>query len=279
MLSAPFYHQLFRKYIIIFGTLFNNIKIDRTLQSGSKQTILVPIAYGPRDKFLARVDDNPTAISQVSTILPRIGFEIENLRYAPDRKLNTIGKKVSKNNLNGNSVYKRVYNPVPYDLNFTMSILTKTNEDATKIVEQILPYFTPEWTVTAKLLEDFDDVTDIPLVLNSVTAQDTYDAAFTTRRAIIYTLKFTMKCYFYGPVNEAKLIKISKVNFYTPEYKKPYTGDYTNEVASRVTIQPGLTANGNPTTDITETVSYTQIDEEDNWDFIVTIEDFPNANT
>lgn len=277
MLSAPYYHQLFRKYIIIFGTLFNNIKIDRTDASGNKTTIRIPIQYGPKDKFLARVTDNPTGISQLSTILPRIGFEIENLRYAPDRKLNTIGKKSTKNNINGSSVYKRVYNPVPYDINFTLSIMTKTNEDATKIVEQILPYFTPEWTVSAKLLDDFDDITDIPLVLTSVTASDNYDTSFTTRRAIIYTLKFTMKCYFYGPVGQAKLIKIAKVNFFTPKGSKSYSGNYQANVASTVTIQPGLTANGTPTTDINETIPYTQIDEEDNWDYIVTIEDYPNV--
>lgn len=269
MLSVPFYHSLFKKYVIIFGTLFNNIRLDRIDENGNKTTIRVPIAYGPRDRFIARVEDNPEAIAKYSSILPRIGFEIKSLRYASNRKLATTGRKATLNNINGNNVYKKVYNPVPYDIHFTLSVLTKTTEDGTKIVEQILPYFTPEWTVSAKLLDDFDDITDIPVVLTDVSVQDNYNADFTARRAIVYNMEFVMKTYFYGPVTQAKIIKVAEVSTYAPL-------DATDR-SSSTTVQPGMTANGTPTSDINQSVSYSLIDETDNYGYIITYEDFPDA--
>ena len=126
MLSVPFYHSLLRKYVVIFGTLFNNIRIEKLNSDGSiAKTFKVPIAYGPREKFLARIEGNPTGIAKTSVKLPRMAFEISNIRYASDRKLQTTIPLYTKNNVNGNSVLKKVYTPVPYDIDFTLSIMTK----------------------------------------------------------------------------------------------------------------------------------------------------------
>ncbi|CAB5221308.1 tail sheath stabilizer and completion protein [uncultured Caudovirales phage] len=270
MLSIPYYHSLLRKYVVIFGTLFNNIKVERLKSDGTvHDTLRVPIAYGPREKFLAREEANPDGIAKVATILPRMGFEITGISYASDRKLQTTIPIYTKNNINGNSVLKKVYQPVPYDIQFTLSIMVKQTEDGTRIVEQILPYFTPEWTISAKLLQDFDNYTDIPIVIDTVNIEDTYATGFKERRALIYTIVFTMKAYLYGPVSQSKVIKIATVNAFAPME--------ANLALSRVVTQPGLDANGNPTIVLGDSIAYTSIDETDNFDYIITKTDFPSG--
>lgn len=267
MISIPFYHSLFKKYVVVFGTLFNNIFIERKNADGTlEQTFKIPIAYGPREKFLARVEDNPDAAALTAIKLPRMAFEVTDISYAPERKLQTLNKLSSKKNINGVNVYSKVFNPVPYNIGFRLDIMTKTMEDGLRIVEQILPYFTPEWTVSAKLLgEDFDNVTDIPLVLNSVNIDDSYAADFTIRRVLTFSLTFTMKCYFFGPVTESKLIKIADVRLYA---------DTTANTGVVTTLtRPGLTASGEPTSNLELSVALSQIDEDDNYGFIVTVED------
>lgn len=268
MLSTSFYHSLIKKYVVIFGTLFNNIKIQRYNDSGAvSQNIKVPIAYGPREKFLARVEANPSGIATQAILLPRIGFELTGIQYAPDRKLQTTIATYSASNVSGNSVYRKVYQPVPYDLEFTLSVIARSTEDATRIVEQILPYFTPEWTVSARLLTGFDTVTDIPIILNSVNIEDNYDTEFKTRRTLIYTLRFTLKGYFFGPTTNAKIIKFSTVQLHTPNGE--ISSANTDNPAVVLTVQPGMDANGVATTNAAATVSYFEIDENDDWDYIV----------
>jgi len=265
--SSPFYNSLFKKYVITFGTLFNNIKIERKNATGGlEQTFKVPIAYGPREKFLARIEDNPDATSLTAIKLPRMAFEISSINYAPDRKLQTINKIASRKNINGVNVYDKVFNPVPYDVGFKLDIMAKTMEDGLRIVEQIIPYFTPEWTISAKLLgADFDNVTDIPIVLDSVAIDDSYAADFITRRVLTFTLTFTMKCYFFGPVTESKLIKLSQVVL--------YADTTANTGAVTTLIRPGLTATGEPTANVDLSVALSQIEEDDNYGFIITTED------
>lgn len=276
MLTVPFYHSLLKKYVIIFGTLFNNINIERLNADGTvAQTFKVPISYGPRDKTLARLEGNPTGIPKQSVLLPRMAFEMTGIQYAPDRKLQTTRTIYTANNVNGTNVYQKAYTPVPYDIEFTLSIMAKTTEDATRIVEQILPYFTPEWTISARLLEDFENLSDIPLVITSVDIEDSYDSAFENRRAIIYTMRFVMKCYLFGPVTQSKIVKLSNINYSTPI-------DLTlgvNEVNSIVLqeIKPGLDANGNPTTLEANTVPVSQIDETDDYGIIEVKTLYPNG--
>jgi len=269
--GTPFYNSLFKKYVVIFGTLFNNIKIERRNSSGGlEQTFKVPIAYGPREKFLARIEENPDANSLTAIKLPRMAFQIDSIRYAPNRKLQTTNKILSKKNLNGVNVYDKVYNPVPYDIGFKLEIMAKTMEDGLRIVEQILPYFTPEWTVSAKLLgNDFDNVTDIPLILDDVRIEDTYAADFIARRVLVFTLTFTMKSYFYGPVTESKIIKLATVNL--------YADTTANSGIVTTAVRPGLTADGEPTSNVALSVALSQIDEDDNYGFIITTVDNNNG--
>ena len=269
MLSVPYYHSLLKKYVIIFGTLFNNIRIERfNADNTVASTLKVPIAYGPRDKFLARIEANPTGTATTSILLPRMGFELTGIRYASDRKLQTTIPYYTNQNLNGNSILRKVYQPVPYDIEFTLSVIAKSTEDAARIVEQILPYFTPEWTISARLLENFDNLTDIPVIINTVDIEDNYESDFKTRRTLIYTMVFTMKAYLYGPSTQSKIIKIANINTFAPIE--------ATKALNKVTIQPGLDANGNPTTVLADTISYLSIDETDDFNYVVTTTDFPN---
>jgi hypothetical protein len=276
MLSVPFYHSLFRKYVIIFGTLFNNIRIERVDQTGVvTQTLKVPIAYGPREKYLARVTGNPDAIATQAIQLPRMSFEVTNISYASDRKLQTTRTVMTANSITGVNVYKKAFTPVPYDIDFSLSIIAKNTEDMTRIVEQILPYFTPEWTISAKLLPDFDQLTDIPIVIGPVQIEDNYDTAFTERRSLVYTINFVMKAYLYGPVTQSKLVKIVDINYNIPiDINTPVNQVVPVELQA---VRPGLDANGNPTTLLANTIPYSQIQEIDPYGYIDTKTLFPNG--
>jgi hypothetical protein len=272
MLNIPYYHSLFKKYVIIFGTLFNNIRIERLNADGTiAQNIRVPIAYGPREKYLARAELNPTGTAKQAIQLPLMSFELTNIAYASDRKLQTTRSffTTTANTTTGDPIYKKTYTPVPYDLTFELGIMTKTVEDATRIVEQILPYFTPEWTISARLLEDFDQLTDIPIIIDTVNINDQYDSNFEQRRALTYTLTFTMKAYLYGPVVSSKIIKITNINYTNPIDITQPLGTYP--VIESQTIQPGLDENGNPTSILDDSIPYSQIHESDPYGIINTI--------
>jgi len=260
MLGTTFYHGLLRKYVTIFGTLFNNIIIEQG-ENDSLQKLRVPLAYGPREKFLSRIEGNDDAGSHKTSIkLPRIGFSFTSFTYAPQRKVSTLNKIYKTTD--GNRQF--AYAPVPYDVTINMGIIAKTIDEANRITEQILPYFTPDFTVSAKLIEDLDEITDIPIVLNSVVMEDNYEGSYDERRIIIVNLDFTMKVLFFGPVSTSKIIKFIDVNFKNPD---------TRATFSDITIQPGLTANGEPTTDITQTIPFTDIEPNDNWAYIIRIDE------
>jgi len=267
MFGHTFYHGLIKKYVSLFGTLFNDVYINIPDDADTNQirTIKVPISYGPREKVLARVTADPALNRMPAVVLPRMSFEMGSIAYAPDRKLNTLGKRASIDALSVDRL-KYVYNPVPYDISFTLSIMVKNAEDGTRIVEQILPFFTPEWTTTVELLPDMDITADIPLVLNSIDVQDDYEGDFDKRRAIVWTLGFTMKVYMYGPVRRGAIVKFANTNF--------YTSTTANVQVSSSDIRPGLTANGEPTTSSANSVGIAYIDAQDNYGYIVTRTDF-----
>lgn len=264
MFGARFYNQTTRRYVAMFGTLFNDIVITRDDNSGNTiQRLKVPVNYGPYQKFLARIEQDPNLNAPAIT-LPRISFEIVGMTYDGERKLTrTLRNSVPIDSDNG--VFKSTLVPTPYNLDFQLTIMTKYTEDGTKILEQILPYFAPDWTPSVKLLDDLDYYLDVPIILNSVSTEDVYEGAFDERRALTWTLNFTMKGWYFGPTSNRKVIKFATTNLYT-EF-----GQANSDVT--ITVQPGLTANGEPTTDINETVPYADINEGDNWDFIVQIED------
>jgi hypothetical protein len=239
------------------------------------QTLKVPIAYGPREKYLARVTGNPDAIATQAIQLPRMSFEVTNIGYAADRKLQTTRTVMTANSVTGVNVYKKAFTPVPYDIDFSLSIIAKNTEDMTRIVEQILPYFTPEWTISAKLLPDFDQLTDIPIIIGPVQIEDNYDSGFTERRSLVYTINFVMKAYLYGPITQSKLVKIVDINYNIPiDINTPINQVVPVELQ---VIQPGLDANGNPTTLLANTIPYSQIDETDPYGYIDTKTLFPNG--
>ena len=231
MLGQQFYHETMRNVIVAFGTLFNNIHLVRKNNSGAIiQTMKVPLAYGPRQKWLTRLDADESLDSKVAITLPRLGFEIQNLAYDPARKLNRVQKfkKVKSSTSDANKMDSQ-YMPVPYNLNIQLYAMAKQSDDALQMVEQILPYFQPDYTLTIKDMEEMGIARDIPIVLNSINYEDSYRGDYAERRAIMYTLDFTTKFYLYGPVTSSKVIKTVQVDQYTdmptaaPKREQRYT--------------------------------------------------------
>lgn len=272
MFGRTWNHDSLRKYIIVFGTVFNDIYINRTNSSGEiVQTLKIPLTYGPKDKVLARLDQNPTMSNQVGVVLPRISFEMLSLEYDTTRKLNTLNKLTKQSATAGtDDEVKYQYQPVPYDMIFEMNIMVKNAEDGTRIVEQIVPYFTPEFTVSVNMVPEVDNSRDVPIILNSISSQDQYEGSFEQRRVLIWTLTFTVKGWLYGPTKKSKLIKYAETTFRLPE--DVATGNTTNTTETVVvTSQPGLLANGSPTTNASATIPYSEIISTDDYGFINTI--------
>ena len=215
MLGQQFYHETTRKVVVAFGTMFNNIQLVRKDNDGTiTQSMKVPLAYGPRQKFLVRLREDPDLTKQVAITLPRIGFEITGLSYDPTRKLNRV-QKFKKTKSGSSSKLDTQYMPVPYNLGFELYILSKNSDDALQIVEQILPYFQPDYTLTINDMPDMSVKRDIPIILNSISYEDDYEGDFAQRRAIIYSLDFTAKFYLYGPVTGQSVIKTVQVDQFT----------------------------------------------------------------
>lgn len=215
MFGTTFYHEHLRKYVVLFGTLFNDIYINRANSSGQVlSSMKVPISYSPKEKMIVRVDQDPNFERPVAIVLPRMGFEMTTMAYASERKLSSIKKFGVRQDNNNDENLKYIYNPVPYDIGFSLYIAVKNTEDGTRILEQILPFFTPEWTATVNLIPDLNIKTDIPTILTSVTSQDIYDGDYTSRRALVWTLEFTMKGYIFGPIKESGVITLANTNFY-----------------------------------------------------------------
>lgn len=238
-----FYNSTTRKYVAIFGTLFNQIKIKREDTDGTVQKeMIVPLSYAPFQKILARVQADPDLQNsrRPAMMLPRMSFEITNMTYDPARKISTTKKVNKPNKEETNDSRDFIYSPVPYNLDFSLYIMTKYAEDATKITEQILPFFTPDWTVAATMIPDLDPI-DIPIVLNSVTNEEIYEGGFEERQSVLYTLNFTLKGWFFGPERRKKVIKFVDVDMF---------GDTATDASflTGIDIRPGLTANGEPLT-------------------------------
>ena len=261
MFGHVYYHEAIRRYVAIFGTLFNDIIITRKDNNDAEvQRFKVPLSYGPAQKFLSRIQQDPN-FDAPAIVLPRMSFEVTGMNYDGQRKVMGYNAKQASDT----AYFEQQYSPAPYDIDFELTIMTRYAEDGLKTVEQILPFFKPQWTSSVKLLDDYDLFWDIPLVLNSVSPMDEYEGQYDERRVITWTLNFTMKGYFIGPKVQKKVIKFAKVNTHGTLQDE---GD-----PETLTVQPGLTANGEPTTDITETIPYLNINEDDDWDYIVNIED------
>ena len=245
MLGTYFYHEILRKTVIGFGTLFNNINIRHKDASGTNFSVLkVPLAYGPMQKFLARIQQQPDLDRETAITLPRLSFEMQGIQYDPTRKTGIAQTFLTKSGTNA----KKVYMPVPYNVGFELSIMAKLSDDALQILEQIVPYFQPSFNITVNLISSIGEKKDIPIVLESINYSDQYEGGFESRRTIIYTLSFVAKTYLFGPVADSPegLIKKVDVDYFadtntrtakrsirysaTPTAKKNYDDDTTTVI-------------------------------------------------
>ena len=253
MLGKYFYNESLRRMTIAFGQIFNNIQIKRKDSNNTViQTIRVPLAYAPKEKFLVRLDQQPNLNEREMAItLPRMSFEISGIQYDGARKLTRVQKyKTVKTGIDG-KVLNYNYTPVPYNISYTLNVFTATAEGGLQIIEQILPFFQPDYTVTVNAIPELNIKRDIPIILNDVNYEDSYTGDFTQRRAVIYTLGFTAKTYLFGPASTQKVIKETQTDLHTNT-----TQTESREV--RITITP------NPTS----------ADANDDFGFTTTITDF-----
>ena len=217
MFGTYFYNESMRRMTIGFGQIFNNIQIKRKDSNGNiTQSIKVPLAYAPKEKFLARLDNQPSLDNREFAItLPRMSFEISGISYDSSRKLTRVQKfKHVKAGKEG-KVLNYNYTPVPYNISYNLYSFTASAEAGLQIIEQILPFFQPDFTVTVNAIPELNIKRDIPIVLNTVNYEDTYNGDFSQRRAVIYTLGFTAKTYLFGPASTQKVIKETQSDIYT----------------------------------------------------------------
>ena len=252
MLGQYFYNQTMKKTVAVFGTIFNNMRI---VKQGGGET-RVPIAYGPRKKFLARIqaDTVAAADNSIAIKLPRLSFEITDISFDSNTKLNKFNKRVLP--IEGETAKTNVVNQsVPYSIGMQLSIYAKNQDDALQILEQILPTFSPEYTVAIKDMEGPGTVTDVPIVLTSTSIQDDYEGDFETRRTIIYTLDFTMKVRFAGGTSEGKLIRTVDTFFYSDTDNRATLK--TNNPTGEENVRVAVDANDEPPLDDTDTITTT----------------------
>ncbi len=213
MLGAYTYNKIIRKCVIGFGTLFNNIEVRKEKADGTTYSRMkVPLAYGPRQKFLARLEQQADLNQKVAITVPRLSFEMTGISYDAGRKLapTTLTLKA-----NTKDAVKKQFTPVPYNIDFELNIISKTNDEALEITEQILPVFQPSYNMTIKLVDSMNDMRDIPIILNSISYSDDYEGTFDDRKITLITMQFTVKTYIFGPVGTAGPIKKAKADIYT----------------------------------------------------------------
>lgn len=250
MLGKYYYHEIIKRTIVAFGTLFNNIHIKHQDSAGADVSLMkVPIAYGPIQKFLARLEEKPDLRNRVAITLPRMAFEMTDIQYDASRKVSTV-QKFQATKPNGDPV--QVYMPAPYNISIQLSIITKYQDDMLQILEQILPYFQPQFNLSVNLVNSIGEKRDIPITLNGISMQDDYEGDYSTRRSLIYTLNFTAKTALFGPINDgtSPIIKKVQVDYYTdtdrtnasrqlrytvePRAIKDYNSDATTVLAERI---------------------------------------------
>ena len=257
MLGNYFYHEIIRKTVIAFGTLFNDIYVRHDDQAGNIISELkVPVAYGPRQKFLARIQQQPDLNKATQITLPRMSFEITNIAYDSSRKAG-ITQTFKAPDSADDTKLKKVFMPVPYNLGFELNVLCKLQDDGLQILEQILPFFQPGFTLSIDLVKSIGEKRDIPMILNSINQQDDYEGDFSTRRALIYTLSFTAKTFMFGHIADTPegLIRKVQLDYYSdsntrtakrvqrytvvPKAKKDYNQDNVIDTKDEPFIEPG----------------------------------------
>ena len=280
MFSNQFYHQTLRRYVVAFGNMFDDIVVRRLNASNEIiQSIMVPIAYGPKQKWLVRIRQNPELKAQVALQLPRLGFEITGMNYDGARRLTGTTKNVALRASDKNKL-DRQYVPVPWDISFSLYAYVKNSDDGAQIVEQIVPFFGPEWTNTVNVVPSMGIKMDVPTILQGLTVDDVYEGDYDSRQTLVYTFNFTMKGWFFGPIRAQGVIKRAQTDLHVVEpvansdvlygiqYQK-FTSEELDEaaVSSRLRVQPGLLANGVGTTNSAASVSYRTISSNTAWKY------------
>ena len=274
MLGNYFYHKSINKTVVSFGTLFNNIQIRHYDDGNNPISVLkVPLAYGPAQRFLARIEQNQSGDRTVALTLPRMSFEMTSIDYDPTRKASAI-QTFKAPDTNDSGALKRIYMPVPYNIGFELNILAKVQDDVLQIVEQILPYFQPSFNVTVNLLPQVGEKRDIPIVLNRVGFRDDYEGDYTKRRLITYTLNFTAKTYLFNEISQDSnqgLIKKVQVDYATDALK-------TAKREVRYTVVPEAKEDYN-NDGIIDSTDADLIEFGDDFGFNDTIEEFVDFKT
>lgn len=261
MFGYNFFNNLMWRYCVLMGTLVNQININRYDTNGNVTNIIrVPLTFGPKQKVLTRVQTDPNLNRPFSSILPYMSFEVKKIYFDKERHLNILDQSIGRTNANKNLV-SFVYGPATYNIEFELNATTSYFEDGLQIVEQIIPFFQPDWTATLKLIEtdEIEVLRDIIVVLDDINFQDNWDGNYDKRQYVEWTFNFTMKAYFFGPINKNRIIKDIKVQFGTSD----------DNVLETMEITPGLTANGEPTSDPNQTIDWSDIDWTQDYGFII----------
>lgn len=259
----PYFHGLTRKYVSYFGTIFNDIYIERT-----DGLLKVPLSYAPKKKILIRFEQDPEINRQSAVTLPRMSFEIAgNYIYDGTRNLTGLHKHIVKNDTNANNM-KYTFTAAPVNIPFNLYIYVKNTEDANRIVEQIIPFFKPEWNASLQLIPEMGITRDVPLILTSNGFEDTYDGSFKDRQVLTYTMSFLMKAWYFGPIYDKPIIKFANTNFYIPSGSIE-DGVSNTDVISSTRITPGLDADGNPTSNAELTIAAGEIYVDDDFGYVI----------
>lgn len=262
--NAYFYHGLLRRYVIAFGSMFDNLTVTRRESTGAvAQTLAIPIAYAPKESWLVRIKTDPQLLRTVQVQLPSASFELAGMTYDGTRKMQPLNKETASSSSDLNKG-KMVYRGVPWNLNFSLFLYVRNADDGTQLLEQILPFFGPEWTNTMTLIPTIGTLIDVPVILNSVHQEDTYENNFIDRRALVWTLNFTMKAILYGPATTKGIIKTARTQLRDYE---------TSAKTSLLVTTPGLNANGAATTHSNNSISTSLISADDPYGYCVDITD------
>jgi hypothetical protein len=240
--NGPFFFSLFRKYLTYFSYCFSDLNTERYTDGVMTQRIKVPIQYGSKNKQLVRVDTDPNIAKDTSLTVPRMSFVYTDCRYDGARKLASMNQSVNANTTAPNRMNAQ-FTPVPYNITFKLYVYVNQLEDGTRIVEQILPFFTPDFTASLNLIPEMNEIRDIPIILDSIDIDDQFAGGMLENRAIIYTLTFTMKAYFYAPIMNKPIIKFANTDLW---FGTGPTDANLSSIMETVQVVPGMWANGSP---------------------------------